>query len=478
MSRFLELLEPLMRALPEVTRPTRPVTFREKLFWTGLILTIYLIMCEIPLYPLSLTRSVYEPFFFLRMIFASKRGTLAELGIGPIVTAGLIFQLLVGSKIIDVDLTNPRERARFTGGQKLFAFIFIFLEAGIYAFGGVYGSLPLWASFVIFLQLVAASTIILLLDELVQKGWGIGSGVSLFIAAGVAQQIFWLCFSPFTMDDGLPLGALNALLVSLASLVRVGDYSVLFKALSRPHGLPDVTGLIAMILTFLVIMYLEGVRIELPVVHARYGGLRARIPLKFLYVSNVPVILAAALMANLHMLANVLWSRFPGASWLRYFAEYETKDNSRVLVGGLLYYISPPRGLVEVAQNPFRAIAYTIFFVIMCIFFAIAWVETSGMDPRSQAEQLVQAGLQIPGFRKSTKIIASILERYIPILSIASGFVVGLIAALADMFGALGSGMGILLLIDILLQYQTLILQERALEMYPMLRRLVGTRRV
>jgi len=478
MSKFLGKLEPFMRVLPEVPRPRRPVTFREKVFWTGVVLTIYLVMCEVPLFPLSLSRDVYEPFFFLRMIFASKRGTLAELGIGPIVTAGLIFQLLVGSKIIDVDLTDPKERARFTGGQKMFSLIFIFLESGIYAFSGVYGNLPFWASMAIFLQLTVAGIAILLLDELVQKGWGLGSGVSLFIAAGVAQQIFWLCFSPFTMDDGLPLGAFNALIVTLSSAITNSDWGALSKAFSRPHGLPDIVGLIAMICTFLVIMYLEGVRIELPVIHARYGGLRAKIPLKFLYVSNVPVILAAALMANLYMMANLLSSRFKDAWWLNYLAQYKLEDGRSVLVGGLLYYMSPPRGLMEVARDPMRALIYTVLFAIICVFFAIAWVETSGMDPRSQAEQLVQAGLQIPGFRKSTKIIASVLRRYIPVLSVISGLVVGLIAALADMFGALGSGMGILLLIDILLQYQGIIVQERALEVYPALRRLVGSRRI
>jgi protein transport protein SEC61 subunit alpha len=39
----------------------------------------------------------------MRVILASNRGTLMELGISPMVTASMIMQLLAGSKLIDVD---------------------------------------------------------------------------------------------------------------------------------------------------------------------------------------------------------------------------------------------------------------------------------------------------------------------------------------------------------------------------------------
>ncbi|HDM45036.1 MAG TPA: preprotein translocase subunit SecY, partial [Candidatus Bathyarchaeota archaeon] len=53
-------------------------------------------MGEIPLYGIG--RGGVDPFMYLRVIFASRRGTLLELGIGPIVTAGLILQLLAGAR--------------------------------------------------------------------------------------------------------------------------------------------------------------------------------------------------------------------------------------------------------------------------------------------------------------------------------------------------------------------------------------------
>lgn len=44
-----------------------------------------------------------DPFYWMRVILASNRGTLMELGISPIVTAGMILQLLAGVGMIEVN---------------------------------------------------------------------------------------------------------------------------------------------------------------------------------------------------------------------------------------------------------------------------------------------------------------------------------------------------------------------------------------
>ena len=184
--RFLSLFRPLARVLPEIKVPERKVSFNEKIFWTALVLIVYLVMTEIPLY--GITGDVQERFGALRVIFASNRGTLMELGIGPIVTAGLILQLLVGSAIIQADMSDPEDRGLFTVASKFFSILLTGIQASAYIISGMYGSLPGPVTLVIFLQLLGAGVIVILLDELVQKGWGLGSGISLFIMAGVAQN--------------------------------------------------------------------------------------------------------------------------------------------------------------------------------------------------------------------------------------------------------------------------------------------------
>ncbi len=90
------------------------------------------------------------------------------------------------------------------------------------------------------------------------------------------------------------------------------------------------------------------------------------------------------------------------------------------------------------------------------------------------AKQLVDSGMQIPGFRRSQRPVEMILKRYIPVVAVLGGVIVGLIASVADFFGVFGSGMGVLLSVGILYQYYQLLMQERVAEMYPALRGLLG----
>src|SRR4030043_2192653 len=202
--RFLSLFKPIGRILPEIKVPERKVSFNEKIFWTALVLIVYLIMSEIALYGIS--GDVQDSFGQLRVIFASNRGTLMELGIGPKVTAGLILQLLVGSAIIQCDMGDPEDRGLFTVASKFFSILLTGIQASAYIISGMYGSLAGTTTIVIFLQLLGAGVLVMLMDELVQKGWGLGSGISLFIMAGVAQNILWQTFGA---PSGLFVGGVS-----------------------------------------------------------------------------------------------------------------------------------------------------------------------------------------------------------------------------------------------------------------------------
>jgi len=472
-----DVIRPAFSILPEVPRPRRPVTLREKLFWTAIVVIVYLIMCEVPLYGIPYGTRGYEELFFFRIILASRKGTLAELGIGPIVTSGIILELLVGSKILELDLSKPEDRAFFSGAQKLLAIVFAAVEALAFILGGAYGVLTITSAVLIFAQLMMASLAVILMDEMIQKGWGIGSGVNLFIAAGIAQQIFWQIFSPIgPFADGLPLGVIPALTVAILNATNTGNWSVVSTVLVR-KGLPDIVGFATMIVFFILVIYMESMQVEVGVSLSKYRGLKAKIPLKFLYVSIIPLIFASILYTDIYMFSQVLWSRFNrdnSNTWLNLIAKFEVKEGRLVpLPGCLIYYITPPRGLTSVLEDPIHVLLYSLITIGLCILFGILWVELTGMDPRSQAEQLVSAGMQIPGFRHSPKIIAYLLRKYIPILTVLSSIIVAIISVIGDILGVIGSGIGILLLAGILVQYQAMIAQERALEAYPLLRRLV-----
>ena len=464
--RFLSLFKPISRYLPVISPPKRKVRFTEKIFWTAIVLILYFIMCEISLYGVT---GGWE-LSYMRTIFASRRGTLMELGIGPIVTAGLILQLLVGANMIECDMTDPEDRALFTSASKAFSIIFTAIQASAYIIGGVYGALNPIQSIIIFLQLIAAGIIVILLDELIQKGWGIGSGVSLFILGGVAQQIFNQCFSPVYG------GIFPSIISSL-----IGGSPPLNDLFVRQG--PSIIGFITTVVAFFVIIYLEGVRVEIPISHAMYRGYRGRYPIKLLYVSNLPVIFASALFANIYFFSQLLSHYFPNNFWAGLLGTFESKpinpdDPSQgyrnIPTGGLVYYVTSPGWLGGVLQDPLRAFGYTAILVVFCVIFSITWLEVGGLGPSTVAKQLVDSGMQIPGYRRSARPIESLLKRYIPPVAVLGGIIVGLIAAISDFLGVFGSGMGILLSVGIIYQYYQAIIQERAVDMYPALRRFFG----
>ena len=460
--RFLSLFKPIGRVLPEIKVPGRKVSFNEKIFWTALVLMIFLVMSEVPLYGVS--PEAEDQFSALRVIFASSRGTLMELGIGPIVTAGLILQLLVGSAIIQCDMSDPQDRGLFTIASKVFSIGLTGVQAAAYLISGMYGSISGGTAIIIFLQLIFAGLVVMLLDELVQKGWGLGSGISLFIMAGVAQQILWLTFSPQT---GLFVGSLQALLQGQQTLMQwvVGG-----------GGYGGLIGFIATIIAFLVIIYIEGVRVELPLTYAGYKGFRSRYPIKLLYVSNLPVIFASALFANVYFFATFLWgwagNPAPGEKpFIDIFGQY---DANGTLIGGLAYFVTAPHGVTEVWADPLRAAVYLGILVIFCALFSIIWLEVGGLGPAKVAKQLMDSGMQIPGYRRSEKPIEAILKRYIPVVTVLGGIIVALVAGTSDFMGVFGTGTGILLSVGIVYQYYELLMRERAAEMFPAFRRIFG----
>lgn len=467
MVRFLDLFKPISRFMPEVKAPERKVSFNSRLLWTLAALLIYFVMSEIPLYGVATGGS--DPFASLRVFFASQRGTLMELGIGPIVTAGLIIQLLAGSEIISFNRSDPEDRGLFTTASKFFSIVMIIVQGVIYIASGMYGAMPLLSvkAAVLFTQLLVAGIIIMMLDELVQKGWGIGSGISLFIVAGITQNIWWSSLSFFTYD-GRAYGALVAFVQGIMQGLPPVEWFY------RSNGGPDMIGFVTTILVFAMVIYFEGMRVELPIAHSNYRGYRGRMPLKLLYVSNIPVILAGALFANIHMFGQLIWNNWNKDNanfFLNMISMYAYDEQGRAqAIGGLVYYTSSPGNMAGVLAAPLRAFIYAFILIGFCVIFSITWLQIGGQSADQMADQLLESGMQVPGFRRDKRPIATLLDKYIPTITIIGGALVGALAAFSDFFGVFGSGTGALLAVSILYQYYQTIVQEQVEDLYPFLK--------
>lgn len=463
--RFLELVRPFMSILPEVTAPERKVTFNHKILWTATTLLIFLVCSQVPLYGIMSSDSS-DPLYWLRAILASNRGTLMELGITPVVTSGMIMQLLAGAQLIDVDFSLKDDRALFGGAQKLFALIIAFGQATVYVLTGLYGSpssLGPGVCLLLILQLVSASLIVILLDELLTKGYGLGSGISLFIATNICENIIWKAFSPNTINTGRGPEFEGAIIALFHLFFTSNNKSRALKEAFYRDRLPNVMNLLATVFVFALVIYLQGFRIEIPVKSSKMRGQRGSYPVKLFYTSNMPIMLESALTSNVFLVSQMLSSRFPDNFLVRLLGVWEpmAESSSQLsAVSGLAYYISAPHSLTSALTDPLHTIIYMIFIVTACAIFSKTWIEVSGSGPRDVAKQLKDQGMTLAGHRDAS--VYKELKRVIPTAAAFGGATLGLLSVLADMMGALGSGTGILMATTIIYGYFELGVKENA----------------
>jgi len=460
--RFLNLVEPIMCILPEVSTPDHKIPFKEKIMWTVITLFIFLVCCQIPLYGIMSSSSA-DPFYWMRVILASNRGTLMELGISPIVTSGLVMQLLAGSKIIDVDQSLKSDRELFQGAQKLFGIVITIGESVAYVLSGMYGDIRdigAGNAILIILQLFFAGIIVIILDELLQKGYGLGSGISLFIATNICENIIWKAFSPTTINTGRGTEFEGAVIALFHLLITRSDKVRALKEAFYRQNLPNIWNLLATIFVFLVVIYFQGFRVDLPVKYTKYRGQQGSYPIKLFYTSNIPIILQTALVSNLYFFSQLLYKRYSTNVLVQLLGRWQDVDGGQnVPIGGLAYYVSPPNTLAEILYDPIHAIFYFAFILGACALFSKTWIEVSGSSPKDVAKQLRDQDMIIKGFRD--KSVITVLNRYIPIAAAFGGMCIGALTVAADFMGAIGSGTGILLAVTIIFQYFEMFVKEQ-----------------
>jgi len=447
--------------LPQVPKPKRKISLQTKLLWCGACVTIYMVMGQTPLF--GATTPEFDFLAFARVIFASQQGSLVELGIGPIVTAGLLMQLLRGSDILKFDFKKPEERGIFQTATKMLTYFVIVIEGAVYAWA-VYGPNIQDPTIlgVIIGQLIGASIIVMFMDELIQKGWGLGSGISLFIACGVAQQILWSLFSPLAAGDGGMIG-IFPFIIQQAQLGMLFEWTGFMDVFFRSNQLPSIFGLLLTVGVLLILVYTQGMKVEIPIVSTKYRGFAATYPIKLMYVSNIPVILASALTANAVFMGQMLWSQLNPRNASPFFnilGQFDPTSPSTP-IGGIVYYITPPRGLDLVALDPMRGVLYVLFMIGIVVIFGKLWVELGGLSSKKAAQNLLDADVVIPGFRRSNAPVEALLNKYIPSVTILGSVILGLIAGVSDVLGVFGSGIGILLTVDILINYYNQLVREK-----------------
>jgi protein transport protein SEC61 subunit alpha len=447
-----------MVVMPSVLKPDRNVPGREKLLWTAISLFVFLVCSQIPLYGIVTNKSA-DPFYWMRVILASNRGTLMELGISPIITSGMVLQLLRGSKIIEIDDTDKKDKELFQGAEKLAGMVITLGQAVAYVVSGMYGEiseLGAGNAILIIVQLFIAGLIVLILDELLQAGYGMGSGISLFIATNICETIVWSAFSPITVNQGNGVQFEGAVIAFFHLMwVRSNKIMALKEAFYR-GGLPNITALFATVLVFFIVIYFQGFKVGLPMQHKKGGQASSRpFDIKLFYTSNTPIILQSALVSNFYFFSQLLYKRFKSnmlVNLLGSWQEIESAGHS-IPVGGIVYYISPIRSFGEIFSDPIHAVFYVVFMLLSCAAFSYLWVDVSGTGPKAVAQNLKDSDMIFPGYRDSIEVMQSRIKNYIKVASYTGGACIGALTIFADLLGAIGSGTGILLSVTIIYSF-------------------------
>lgn len=452
-------LRDILHNLPEVRAPVeKKVSFNVKLKWTLVILSLFFVLSNIPLFGISETS--LSRFEYLAILLGTSFGSIISLGIGPIVMSSIILQLLSGAGIINIDTNTTEGKKFYQGIQKVLTFVFVIFEAMVYVLMKGIAAEPGYTGLVI-LQLCIGGFLIIFMDDVIQK-WGFGSGVSLFIAGGIGWRLFAQLFQ-FVGTQGT-FEATGKILAIVASVI-VGDGTGVLNAL---FPILVTVGL------FLAVVFAQSLKVEVPLAHDRIRGHAVKWPLNFFYAGVIPVILVSALSANIQLFASLLQNWLGHATFLGGF------NDAGTAISGFSFWVSSTPILQTLITGSFRwiyalqAIFHILFYAGFSVLFAFFWVETSGQDASSQAKRIVSSGMSMPGFRKDARVLETILKRYIGPLTIMGGLAIGLLASLANLLGALVGGTAILLVIMVMYQLYQNIAQQHAVDMNPALKGFFG----
>lgn len=477
-------LRTIFNYIPEVRKPEeKKLSFNVKLKWTIIILVAFFVLANISLFGLS--ENALSRFEYLAIILGTDFGSIISLGIGPIVMASIILQLLTGAGILNIDTNTVEGKKFFQGIQKLLVFFFIVFEAMVYVLMKGLEAAPGFTGLLIF-QLILGGLAIFYMDEVTTK-WGFGSGVSLFIAAGVSWRLFTSAFQ-FINQQG------RNCLLDFKGTACSGKVFVLIQSIISKHQIEFLSALAAILATliiFLIIIWAQSLKVEIPLSFGRIRGYSIKWPLSFFYASVIPVILTAALIANFQLFGGIIENAaspcfIEGGECIGMakFASYFTFLGHFIegqAVSGLAFWMGSTNLLELTIRGGFlpihflQGLTHIFFFMFFSTLFAVFWVKTAGMDSKAQAQRITSSGLQVSGFRQDTRVLESILDRYIMPLTVMGGAAIGLLAASTDLLGALVSGTAILLVIMIMFQFYQNIAQQHSVDMNPAMRKFMGS---
>merc|ERR1711957_251118 len=324
----------------------------------------------------------------------------------------MIMQLLLGAKLINLNLQNESEKNTFDKCSKLMALTIGLVEAVVYVWSGMYGEVAVIGAVncvLIVIQLTLASVLVTYLDEVLSAGHGMGSAISLFIATNVAEEIFWKTFSPMAYRNEYEGAVINFFYLMIT---KPNKLAAIQGAFYRDYG-PNLNMLIATIFMFMLVIYLQGWHVDIGIHRIGAKGSIEPFSIKLFYTSNMPIILMSALISNVFFISKMLYKRFGSFMLVRLLGRWKEASigGQSYPVSGLAYYISPPQSLGNMFSDPLHGIIYILFILIACAVFSRTWTEIGGSDSKKVYESLKRQ--KLTSYGGSDRLLRAKLDKYI-----------------------------------------------------------------
>ena len=444
--------------MPEVDWPYEGLSIDERIVYTIGSAIIFL-FGQLPIFGLNgeASKQIIDPFYFQRPLFAMEKGTLLELGLLPVLTSAFVWQVAASLRLVNVNFYVRSDRELFQSAQKLTAITLSMLYAAGLVFSPYYSNALLtsntffsdsWSLLqyvLISAQITTMSYVVIMLVEILDKGYGFGSGALTLLSVQGAMSLVRdmvgveHVFLP-NSNKGGNVGVLLNFFRGLDFNFQHWKTNVI-ETFTRT-GLPNLTQVYIMLAVVLVIIYLQSVRLDVPIRSTRVRGMSNFYPIRLLYTGGLPVLFAYTILANVHLfgfvIASSLQSYTPVLSRVIGTWSLDYKNNHYNLVSGILYYLSPPTSLTQALTSPIKDIFFLAVVLSLALSFAYTWSFSSGSSPKDIAASFKEQAISISGRRDIS--VAKEFSKTVPLAALLGALVLSVIAYFSDFVGGLGKG--------------------------------------
>ena len=481
-SKFRLIFQPFLSVVPSIKPPTQELTTRTRYLWSFGVFIFYSFLLSTPL--LGVRIGGADPFAFMRTITASASGSLVQLGVGPLIVAGILLQFLLISNRVDINMDDPNDQSLYNCSLKVIAIVFTIIGTILLLISGVFGTdLNSIDQLYILLQLVFIGIIIIYLDEILAKGWGFGSGISIFILCVVTLNIFQGLFALQNLLEG-PVGANGDSVTSARGLVPaivywltqrdpLTTFSSLFFRYSPNQvdnlNLPSLSlfSLFSTIIFLFIFNYIASIKIRANTQEPQTGETGKNFQINILYLLTIPILITSLIFSCINFVAQLFWRGAGGEGTTNVVVQFlgtfrvDTNTNQIVPTRGLTYFLTPPRSLIgplgvfdisgahTLLPSVFRVIIYSFLF-LTCYFIMKKIVKASLDNPGVNKYSLLSMGITMSeinnnGESREQNRVFNIFE----VIKVWGLFVI-IIVIIGDIIGVLGSSVGLYLCVVIL----------------------------